>query len=112
MPTTYPDPNPTARTTARPTDRPTVDRKTEEERPAKVMIHNDDVTPMDFVMMILFTLFNLSEELAEHIMWEAHTKGLALVVTLARPEAQRLVTKAHTIARKAGFPLTFTVESE
>jgi len=108
MPTTYPDPNPTTRTTTR----PTVDRQPEAERPAKVIIHNDDVTPMDFVMMILFTLFNLSEELAEHIMLEAHTKGLALVVTLARPEAQRLVTKAHTIARKAGYPLTFTVESE
>lgn len=108
MPTTYPEPNPTTRTTTR----PTVEQAIKEERPAKVIIHNDDVTPMNFVMMILFTLFNLSEELAEHIMWEAHTKGQALVVTLARPEAQRLVTKAHAITRKAGLPLTFTVESE
>ncbi len=109
MPTTYPERNPATRTTTRPL--PWIGQL-EEERPAKVIIHNDDVTPMDFVMMILFTLFNLSEELAEHIMLEAHTKGLALVVTLARPEAQRLVTKAHSIARKAGFPLTFTVESD
>ena len=108
MPITYPERNPATRTTTT----PTVGREIEEERPANVLIHNDDVTPMDFVMMILFTLFNLSEELAEHIMWEAHTKGLALVVTLARPEAQRLVTKAHSIARKAGLPLTFTVETE
>jgi len=87
-------------------------REIQEERPATVVIHNDDVTPFDFVMMLLFTLFTLSEEMVEHIAWEAHTKGHAPVVTLARPEAQRLVDKAHGIARSSGFPLTFTVESE
>lgn len=99
---------PTTRTGVRPIE----ERELEEERPATVVIHNDDVTPFDFVMMLLFTLFTLSEEMVEHITWEAHTKGHAPVVTLARPEAQRLVDKAHAIARASGFPLTFTVESE
>lgn len=97
---------------AAPTVRPTRDPVIEEEGPAVVVIHNDDRTPMDFVIVILFTLFNLSSELAEHVMWEAHFKGHAPVVSLARPEAQRLVNKAHSIARKAGYPLTFTVENE
>lgn len=107
-----PTATPTIKPTIKPTTRPTLDPELEEERSVTVIIHNDDVTPIDFVMMILFTLFNLSVELAEHVTWEAHTKGHAPVVTLGRPEAERLVTKAHAIARNAGFPLTFTVESD
>jgi hypothetical protein len=42
----------------------------------------------------------------------AHTRGLARVVTRPRSEAQRLINRAHSVARQDGFPLTFSLEPE
>ena len=78
----------------------------------RVLIHNDDVTPYDYVIQVLGTIFNLSHEMAEHITWVAHTEGIAPVVTRPRSEAERLVSKAHAAARLDGFPLTFSLEPE
>jgi ATP-dependent Clp protease adaptor protein ClpS len=76
----------------------------------KVLIHNDDVTPMDFVLHVLETMFNVPSPQAEYIMLTAHTKGLALVAILPQSEAQRKVGKAHFAASLEGYPLTFTIE--
>ena len=77
-----------------------------------IVIHNDDVTPYDYVIEILGTVFLLSEELADHIAWTAHTKGQAVVVVRPREEAQKLVSVAHGRARLDGYPLTFSLETE
>jgi ATP-dependent Clp protease adaptor protein ClpS len=77
-----------------------------------VFIHNDDVTPYNYVILILRTIFKLSHELAEHITWVAHNTGVARVVTRPRGEARRLVDRAHTAARVDGYPLTFSLEPE
>ena len=45
----------------------------------RVLIHNDAVTPYDYVIAVLATVFNLSQELAEHITWVAHTTGIQCV---------------------------------
>jgi ATP-dependent Clp protease adaptor protein ClpS len=82
------------------------------EPPFTVYIHNDDVTPYNYVILVLAGIFKLSHELAEHITWVAHTQGIARVLTRPRSEAERLVAKAHAAARADGFPLTFTVEPE
>jgi ATP-dependent Clp protease adaptor protein ClpS len=76
----------------------------------KVLIHNDNVTPYDFVITVLLRIFRLSPELAEHITWQAHTRGVAPVCTRPRGEAERLITEAHTAARTNGYPLTFSME--
>jgi ATP-dependent Clp protease adaptor protein ClpS len=78
----------------------------------RILIHNDDVTPYNYVILVLQTIFKLSHELAEHITWVAHTTGIACVVIRPRSEAQRLVDKAHAVARLDGYPLTFTIEPE
>jgi len=78
----------------------------------RILIHNDDVTPYDYVILVLRTIFKLSHELAEHITWVAHNTGIARVVTRPRSEAQRLVNRAHTAARVDGYPLTFSLEPE
>jgi ATP-dependent Clp protease adaptor protein ClpS len=75
-----------------------------------ILIHNDNVTPYDYVIQILGSLFWLSEEIAEHIAWTAHTKGAAVVVVRPRSEAEKLAKVAGGRAKLAGFPLTFTVE--
>ena len=78
----------------------------------RVIIHNDNFTPFEYVYMILETIFMLSSELVEHIAWTAHERGQAVVVIRPRSEAERLVDVAMTRARLDGFPLTFTLEEE
>ena len=78
----------------------------------KIIVHNDEVTPYDFVINILGDLFMLSEELADHVAWTAHTKGIAVVVTRPRAEAEKLVKVAHGRARQVSYPLTFSLEQE
>jgi ATP-dependent Clp protease adaptor protein ClpS len=79
---------------------------------ATILIHNDEVTPYDYVINILGDLFMLSEELADHVAWTAHTKGLAVVVVRPRAEAEKLVKVAHGRARKVSYPLTFSLEQD
>jgi len=78
----------------------------------RVLIHNDDVTPYDYVIAVLRTIFDLSHELAEHVTWVAHTTGVAYVLTRPRSEAERLVNQAHMAARLDGYPLTFSLEPD
>ena len=52
-----------------------------------VLVHNDEVTPFDYVMRILTGIFLLSEEIAEHVAQTAHDEGLAVVVIRPRSEA-------------------------
>lgn len=77
---------------------------------ATILIHNDEVTPYEYVISMLGDLFMLSEELADHIAWTAHTKGVAVVVVRPRTEAEKLVKVAHGRARSASYPLTFSLE--
>lgn len=88
------------------------DEATELDPPYRVIIHNDDVTPYDFVIIVLRTVFYLSPFDAERVTYEAHTAGLAYVATLPLEEAKYRVGKAHGLARAAEYPLTFTIEPE
>jgi ATP-dependent Clp protease adaptor protein ClpS len=75
-----------------------------------VVIHNDDVTPYEYVIRLLGHVFMLSEELADHVAWTAHTQGRAVVIVRPQPEARKLVSAAHTSARLDGYPLAFSLE--
>jgi len=88
------------------------EQETAEEPPWKVLIHNDEVTPYNFVVAILIRIFELTPIIAEHVTYLAHTKGIALVAVLPKSVAERRVGKAHFAARLEGFPLTFTLEPE
>jgi len=79
---------------------------------AHIFVHNDDVTPMDFVVIVLRQIFLLSLPEAERVMLRAHYTGLAYVQTVPLEEAKYRVGKAHSLARAAGYPLTFTIEAE
>jgi ATP-dependent Clp protease adaptor protein ClpS len=78
----------------------------------RVLIHNDDVTPMDFVVLILNEIFHLSRALAIDVMFEAHTKGVAHVVTEPLERAEFHVDQARSLSRARKYPLTFSVERE
>lgn len=89
-----------------------IKQESEEEPPYKVLIHNDEITPYDFVIAILIRIFSLTPIIAEHITYLAHTNGLALVCILPKSEAEKRVGKAHFAARLEGFPLTFSLEPD
>jgi ATP-dependent Clp protease adaptor protein ClpS len=88
------------------------EEETELEPLYRVIIHNDNVTPMDFVVQILKTCFYLSNPKAADIMLTAHVYGSAYVQSLAKTEAERRVNKAHAQAGNAGYPLRFSLEPE
>ena len=78
----------------------------------RVLIHNDDVTPMDFVVMVLLQVFKKDTGEACRIMLEAHTADTALVAVLPLEQAELRVDQAHSLARTAKFPLTLSYEPE
>ncbi len=78
----------------------------------RVIIHNDDVTPMDLVVRVLLTVFRLEVKRAMEVMLEAHESGAAHVATMTLEEAELRCEKAHAEARKLDYPLTFTYEPE
>jgi ATP-dependent Clp protease adaptor protein ClpS len=86
--------------------------ETDLEQPYRVLIHNDDVTPFEYVIAVLRAVFHLPGRLALAITTEAHYKGVARVMTLPHEEAKYRVGKAHGMARAAGYPLTFSIEPE
>ena len=88
----------------------TVDSATEEAW--TIFVHNDDVTPYDFVIDTLRQIFTLSDEIAQTVTWEAHSNGVAPVCARAQSEARRLIDDAHALARSYGYPLTFSMESK
>ncbi len=89
-----------------------VEREHAFERLWYVIIHNDDVTPFEYVIALLISLFMLSEEMADHVATTAHHEGQAVVVVRPRLEAERLIKVAQTRSRLDGYPLKFSMEPE
>jgi len=88
------------------------DEETELEPLYRVLIHNDNVTPMDFVVNILQRIFMLGADRATDIMFTAHITGIAYVQTLPKTKAQTRIGKAHFAAGLEGHPLHFSMEPE
>jgi len=95
---------------AEPKIRPTTEQKPKLAPHYRVLIHNDDVTPMDFVVGVLREIFKKGVTDAMQIMLTAHFTGVALVVVLPLEEAELRVQQAHSVARTAKYPLTFSYE--
>ncbi len=87
-------------------------QKTDVPPQYKVLLLNDDYTPMDFVVYILRRFFRKSSEEAEMIMFEGHTKGAALAGVYSFEIAETKVSQVHRAARQEGHPLRCVVEPE
>lgn len=77
-----------------------------------VLLHNDDVTTMDFVVTILREIFYKTEEEAISLMLLVHNEGVAKCGSYVKEVA---ATKVHLVtmrAREAHFPLLCTMEEE
>ena len=91
---------------------PKTDEKTRLLPMYRVLIHNDDVTPMDFVVKVLQEIFKLELFRAIKIMFEAHSSGVAHVVTEPLEKAEFHVEQCRSLSRARGYPLTFSIEPE
>ena len=75
-----------------------------------VILHNDDFTPMDFVVWLLTTIFFKPKKEATEIMLNVHNEGKGIVGPYTYDVAHSKVEKATAISRNNNFPLRLTVE--
>lgn len=78
----------------------------------KVLLLNDDYTPMDFVLYILERYFQKSEPEAQRIMLEAHQKGLSVAGVYSFEVAETKVAQVMQAAKSAQYPLRVQAEPE
>lgn len=78
----------------------------------KVMILNDDYTPMEFVVHVLERFFGLSHGQAVEIMLTVHKKGLAVVGVFSYEVAETKVAQVMDFAHQHQHPLQCTMEKE
>jgi ATP-dependent Clp protease adaptor protein ClpS len=78
----------------------------------RVLLLNDDYTPMEFVVHVLENFFNKSREEATRIMLHVHRKGVGLCGVFTFEVAETKVAQVMSAARKHQHPLQCTLEKE
>ena len=78
----------------------------------KVLLLNDDYTPMEFVVILLIRFFNMSQEKAEQIMIHIHTKGVGVCGVFPKEIAETKVHQVMDFANENKHPLQCTMEKE
>ena len=91
-----------------------LETRTKTRRPPmyKVMLLNDDYTPMEFVVHILERFFGMSHAQAFEIMLTVHKRGLAVVGVFSHEIAETKVGQVMDFARRHQHPLQCTMEKE
>jgi ATP-dependent Clp protease adaptor protein ClpS len=90
---------------------------TEEARPKlkrppmyKVILLNDDYTPMEFVVQILETFFSMGREKATRVMLNVHTRGKGVCGIFTRDVAETKVKQVNEYSRNHQHPLLCDLE--
>lgn len=78
----------------------------------KVLILNDDYTPMEFVVHVLERFFGMTHQQSFELMITVHKKGLAVVGVFTHEIAETKVTQVMDLARQNQHPLQCTMEKE
>lgn len=78
----------------------------------KVVIYNDDVTPMDFVVYVLETIFQLPADTAINLMMTVHENGSAVVGMYPKAIADTLIDLVEKENSKAGHRLQMAAERD
>jgi ATP-dependent Clp protease adaptor protein ClpS len=88
------------------------EREIKAARPSlyKVLLHNDDYTPMDFVVDVLTRFFQKSHAQATEIMLAVHHKGVGLCGIYPYEIAETKVAQVTEAAREQEYPLQCTLE--
>jgi ATP-dependent Clp protease adaptor protein ClpS len=76
----------------------------------KILMHNDNYTPMDFVVQLLKNVFNKQSSDAFQIMLNIHQQGVGLCGIYTEEIAETKVDIVHFLATQQGFPLKCSME--
>ncbi len=77
-----------------------------------VLLHNDDYTPMDFVVHILTTIFHHPSERAEELMLSVHNRGQAVCGHYLYDIAMSKIGVVQTLAKAEQYPLRCTLDAD
>jgi ATP-dependent Clp protease adaptor protein ClpS len=88
------------------------EKRTRESPRWKVILLNDDITTMDFVVDLLVGLFHKAHPEAKRLMYEVHTTGSAVVEITHKERAELYLEQVRSLARPRGFPLQAVMEPE
>ncbi len=78
----------------------------------KVLLHNDDYTTKEFVVMVLQAVFHLSEVDANRIMMHVHENGIGVAGVYPFEIAETKIAKTLQLARRYEYPLQLSMEPE
>jgi len=78
----------------------------------KVLMLNDDYTPMEFVVHVLIQYFNKNEEAATQIMLHVHQRGVGVCGVFTYEVAETKVSQVMDLARHNQHPLQCTIEKD
>ena len=78
----------------------------------KVLLYNDDYTPMEFVVTLLEQVFGKSPAAATELMLIIHRSGMAVAGIFVLEIAETKVATVHKLAEERGYPLRAGVEKE
>lgn len=86
--------------------------KPEVQRPPlfRVLLLNDDYTPMDFVVEVLQIFFTMNREKATQVMLHVHTRGRGVCGVFTREVAETKVAQVNEFSRRHEHPLMCTME--
>jgi ATP-dependent Clp protease adaptor protein ClpS len=87
-------------------------KKTSRPERFKVILYNDDYTPMEFVVSLLEQIFGKGPAAATQIMLQIHRAGLGVAGVYVLEIAETKVANVHRMAEQRGFPLRAGVEKE
>jgi ATP-dependent Clp protease adaptor protein ClpS len=76
----------------------------------KVLLVNDDYTPMEFVVHVLETFFRMNREKATQVMLHVHTRGVGVCGVFTRDIAETKVNQVNDFSRENHHPLLCTME--
>ena len=76
----------------------------------KVMLLNDDYTPMEFVVVVLQMFFSLSREQATQVMLKVHREGMGVCGVFPKDVASTKVEQVGSFARQHQHPLQCVME--
>ena len=78
----------------------------------KVLLLNDDFTPMDFVILILKRFFDKNGPQAEEIMLQVHNRGVGIAGVYPLEVAEMKALQVNQYARQSQHPLTCSIDAE
>ena len=84
--------------------------KTKQPTPYRVLLLNDDYTPMEFVVLVLQRFFRMDMEAATRVMLHVHQKGVGVCGTFSYEVAETKVAQVMDFARQHQHPLQCTLE--